>query len=417
MSFFIRGKNKLSGEIIVETSKNALLPIMAASILADSPVTLLNVPKFSDIVNMCEILNSLGAKINWIGDNLTIDPRTINTTEIDKQLSQKIRASIFLIGPLCAKYKSATTFMPGGCKIGNRPIDIHLSGLEHFGTIITQKEDKISLDAKNYIGGQYRLKIPSVGATENLIMSAVLNKNRAVVIKNCAKEPEIVDLCNFLTKLGAKIKGIGTSELKIIGVNKLNGTTYKAIGDRIIAGTYLVACAMCGGKLKLVNANIYHNKRLITILSKLGCLVVGNSDNIYIVSNVLKNRSISIKTKPYPGFATDLQSQLVSLLAMVNGKHKVEETLFENRFNQVPELIKMGAKITILGKVAIIYGKNDCYFGSSVCAKDLRGGASLVLAGMASRGNTSIDGTEYIDRGYENLEEKLSSIGADIHRK
>ena len=416
MSFFISGKNNLNGTIRVETSKNALLPIIAASVLADSPVTLVDVPKFSDVINMCKILENLGVTVCWDDDRLTIDPSTIDNSNIDMELSQKIRASIFLIGPLCAKFKTVTAYMPGGCKIGSRPIDIHLNGLKTLGVDIMENNGEISIDASHYAGGVVSLRIPSVGATENLIMSAVLQNKIATTIKNCAKEPEIIDLCKFLNLIGAKITGAGTKTIKIIGVNKLGGCKYKVIGDRIIAGTYMIACAMCGGNIKLENANIHHNKSLIAILSNLGCLVVGNSDNIYIVSSGLKHKSINVITKPYPGFATDLQSQLISLLSIVRGRHVVIETLFENRFNQVAELVKMGAQITVCNNIATIIGRPDCYKGNEVVAKDLRGGAALILAGLAAHGNTIVNDIEYIDRGYEKIEEKLSNIGADIHR-
>ncbi len=416
MCYEIVGGNEINGEVEVETSKNALLPIMAASVLASDKVIINNVPNFSDVIVMCDILKDLGASVVLKNKKLIIDPITINKTEISEELSQKLRASIFLMGPILSKFKKVTAYMPGGCKIGKRPIDIHLQGFEELGIKTHIENNKILCDAQCFCGGKIYLRKPSVGATENLIMCSVLFKNRITTIENCAKEPEIVDLCNFLTKLGAKIYGAGTEKIVVVGVEKLGGTTYTPIGDRIIAGTYMIAVAMCKGKLTIKNANIDYNKSLISILSNLGCIIEGDSDNIYITMDNSCSGNINISTGPYPGFPTDLQSQMVSLLCVTNGVHTVEENLFENRFNQIPWLVKMGANIKVINNVAIICGKEKCLNSSIVEAQDLRGGAALVLAALAAKGKSKILNTEYIDRGYENLDIKLSNIGADIQR-
>ena len=413
----ITGKRKLFGSVKIESSKNALLPIIAASVLASSPVKLKNVPQFSDITNMLEILKSMGATITENGEEVIIDSSTIYTTHIPEGLTKKLRASIVLLGPLLAKFGVGQASLPGGCNIGARPIDIHIAGFKALGISVVES-DVIKCDSSKFCGGTVELRFASVGATQNLIMCAVLAHLKTTTIKNCAKEPEIVDLCNFINKMGGKIYGAGTSTIVIVGVKKLNGISYTAIPDRIVAGTYMIASAMCGGKICLKGSLAEHNKSLITILVNLGCEIETIGANIYVCSSGMLGGSISkISTGVYPEFATDMQSQTMAMLANASGTYQITENLFEGRFKHVNELNKMGANIVINQNTALIFGKSNCYMGANVCASDLRGGAALVLAGLAASGQTTINEAEYIFRGYENIDKKLTYLGADIHRE
>ena len=412
----ICGKKKLFGSVQIENSKNAILPILAACVMSSGKVTITDVPDFSDITNMLEIIKKLGAKVCSNGTDIFVDSSTICSTEIDGELSKKLRASIFLMGPLLARFKKCSASLPGGCNIGARPIDIHLQVFKELGINISQTADKVSCDAKYFFGGVAHLRMPSVGATENIIMCACLKENRITKIVGAAREPEIVDLCNFLCQMGAKIFGAGTSVITIYGVKKLNGTKYKPIPDRIVAGTYMIALAMCGGKIKLSNAKIEDNKRLVANLSNLGCTIYNDSANIYMSSKELVPQNISIITDVFPGYATDLQSQMLALLANIEGTHTIVEQLFESRFATAKELIKMGADIDVCGQRATIFGKKDCYIGSQVVCSDLRGGAALVLAGLAAKGTTIIQESQIIERGYEGFANKLTLLGADIHK-
>ena len=415
-NLIISGKRKLFGSIEIESSKNALLPIIAASVLASSAVELTNVPNISDIDKMLQILNKLGAKVKRNAGQVIIDPTTINTTILPENLTNKIRASIFLLGPLLAKFGSSTSAMPGGCQIGARPIDIHLTGFKDLGIAI-EETDKVVCDASGFVGGTAILRFASVGATENLIMCAVLAHLKTTVIKNCAKEPEIVDLCNFINKMGGKIYGAGTDTIVIVGVKKLNGISYCAMPDRIIAGTYLIAAAMCGGKVRLKNVVNSHNQSLIDKLVNLGCKIEQESDNIYLSSCGVLLGSQNITTGIYPDFATDLQAPTMAMLCITKGEHKITETLFEDRFKHVAELAKMGAKINVCENKALILGEEDCLHGAEVSAQDLRGGAALVLAGLSANGITKILNAEYINRGYEKIDEKLLLLGANIYKE
>ncbi len=421
-SFKITGGKKLSGSLQIESSKNSLLPIIAASLLCCGKVTLLGVPQFADINNMLKIISNLGAKIEFLGDNLVINPTSVNKTSLPKELAGSLRASVLMLGSLLASKGIATTYLPGGCKIGQRPIDLHLSGFKTLGIEHYFLQDKLVCFVKDFTGGRVNLKVPSVGATENIIMSACLAEGTTTIISGAAKEPEIVDLCNFINCMGGNIFGAGTDEICIIGVKTLGGVTYRAIGDRIIAGTYLIAAAMCGGEVYLKNVNEQQNKIIIDILSNLGCKIIANSDNIYISSSkklALKSNSAcgyNLQTQPYPGFATDMQSQTMAMLATVPGTHYITENMFENRFNHILELNALGANITAHGKVATIVGKPNCYKYGCVKSHDLRGGAAVVLAGLAGKGVTTVTDVEYIDRGYYQMEQKLSSLGAKIER-
>lgn len=414
----INGGQKLFGKINISSAKNALLPIICASILANSPVLLKNVPHYTDVNNLLAILTEMGATIKWRDSDVEIDSSTIFTTKIPTVYAQKFRASVVLLGALLSKFGSGETCLPGGCQIGARPIDIHLDGLERLGVVVKQSSNKIYCDAQKFAGGTVNLRFPSVGATQNLVMSAVLMHLKTTIIRNCAKEPEVVDLCNFINKMGGKIYGAGTDTIVVVGVKQLNGIEYCAISDRIETGTYLIASAMCGGKTKISNVNIEHNRIIITILANLGCEINWDGDNIYISSSGDLGGNLKlIQTGVYPNFPTDMQSQTLAMLCVANGTYSITENLFESRFAVAKELCKMGADVRIQNNTAIIYGKPGCLAGTNVDASDLRGGASLVLAGLVASGQTAIDKAEYIYRGYYNLEEKLSRLGANIYKE
>lgn len=421
--FVINGPNKLNGSIEIECSKNSLLPIIAASALSSNTVTLKKVPQFSDITNMLKIIEDLGAIVDISGDTVVIDPTQISSTSLSKQLAGSLRASVLFLGALIAKFGKASTFMPGGCNIGARPIDLHIKGFEALGVTCTYNQDKLLCSGHKITGRQIILPMPSVGATENLVMAASLANGQTTTIVGAAAEPEIEDLCNFINAMGGNISGGGTNVITIKGVASLDGTTYTAIPDRIVTGTYLVAVAMCGGEVCLKGTCQLHNKIIITNLSNLGCQIACEGDNIYISSraklcaNALGDgQGISLTTQGYPGFATDMQSQVMSMLSLVPGTHKITEQLFENRFNHAVDLNKLGASISVDGNTATIVGQPNCYHGGFVSACDLRGGAALVLASLAARGTTIVDNIHYIDRGYLRLDKKLASLGADIRR-
>lgn len=413
----INGGHKLFGRVCINSSKNALLPVICASVLASSPVLLKKVPHYTDIDNLLMILKKMGAGIKWIDDNVEIDSSTIYTTKIPTEYAQKFRASVVLLGALMSKFGSGTTCLPGGCKIGERPIDIHLEGFKKLGVLVEQS-DEINCNAMGFAGGTVILRFPSVGATQNLVMCAVLMHLKTTIIKNCAKEPEVVDLCNFINKMGGKVYGAGTDTIVVVGVKSLKGIEYCAIPDRIESGTYLIASAMCGGKIKISNSNVCHNRIIITILSNLGCEINWDSDNIYISSNGnLAGNLNKIETGVYPNFPTDMQSQTLALLSVANGEYCITENLFESRFGAVQQLCKMGADIRLKDNTATIYGRRNCLYGANVVAPDLRGGASLVLAGLVAKGKTVVDKAEYIDRGYYNIDTNLAHLGADIYKE
>lgn len=413
----IDGGQKLFGKVNISSAKNALLPIICASILASSPVLLKKVPHYTDVDNLLAILKEMGATIKRSDDNVEIDSSTMFTTKIPTVYAQKFRASVVLLGALLSRFGNGTTCMPGGCQIGTRPIDIHLDGFKKLGINIKQI-DNISCDAQYFIGGTVVLRFPSVGATQNLIMCAVLMHLKTTIIKNCAKEPEIVDLCNFINKMGGKIYGAGTDTIVVMGVKVLKGIEYCAIPDRIESGTYLIASAICGGKTKISNVNVEHNRIIITFLANLGCEINWDSDNIYISSSgKLCGNLPKIDTGVYPNFPTDMQSQTLAMLSVSNGTYTITENLFESRFAVAKQLCKMGANICLKDNTATIYGTHNCLVGTDVQASDLRGGASLVLAGLVASGRTTISGAEYIYRGYENIDKKLASLGAKIYKE
>jgi len=414
-SLIVFGGKELNGEIEVDSAKNAVLPILAGCILCEGVVVLHNVTFYEDVLNMIKILESLGAKVIIQDKTLIIDSRGINSFIIPVEYSSKLRASFFCLGPLLARLKKARVSYPGGCAIGIRPIDIHTNGLKSLGAKIIDIHGFITTNGNEMKAGKVRLNFPSVGATENLIMASVFLKG-TTKIYGCAKEPEVVDLCKFLNKMGAKIKGYGSDVISVTGVKKLGGGEYTPIPDRIIAGTYLMLPLIAGGKLHIKNAKKEHLGSLIDILRNNSCNIDVKNDMIKIEKLGRQKGFGKIETMPYPFFPTDLQQQLTSLACVSDGSTIIVENLFENRFKQTFELVKMGAKIVVKDRVASIEGVNRL-FGAEVNATDLRGGVSLVMAGLCAGGYTKVNNCDIIDRGYFKLEEKLSSLGALVLRE
>ncbi len=413
-SFVIEGGNPLIGTIEVASAKNAVLPIIAATILTDEEVIINKVPNISDVDKMLKILSLMGAKAMREEDKVIINTSNISRLEIPSDIAKEIRSSIFMLGPLLAKYKKARVAYPGGCDIGSRPIDLHLAGLSELGVNINEDYGFIDCDAKNMHSGVVHLDFPSVGATENLLMSAVFLKGKTTIL-NSAKEPEIVDLADFINSLGGKVYGAGTSTITIEGVDRLSGAEYTPIPDRIIAGTYLIGAAMTRGKVRLENAKFEDVYALLSKLRSAGCNIDYDANSIYIENSKRLLACPSIETQPYPGFPTDLQAQILAMQTISDGISVITENLFETRFKHVPELLKMGAKVTTKDRMAIVRGVSRLH-GAEIVASDLRGGAGLVLAGLVAKGQTIVRNVSYIDRGYERLEDSLSCLGADIKR-
>jgi len=416
--FIINGGKKLTGEISVDTCKNAILPIMAGSILCKGIVEIKDCPNYLDVEKMCNILMTLGSIISYDKENRTlkIDNRNLKFEFISNNLTKDIRASIFTLGPMIARFGKAKISYPGGCAIGQRSVSTHTGAFKQLGVEILEQHGYLYCKNNNLSCRDVFLDIPSVGATENIMMFLSVS-NGEFKIHNCAKEPEIVDLQNFLNKMGTKISGAGSDCITIKGVHidSLKNVEYKPIPDRIIAGTLLIAGAITNGDIILNNCTAKHINSLIDILKKSGCKITIKKDKIHLVCKKRIKGFDKIETQPYPGFATDLQSQLTTLASVCDGVSLVKENLFECRFRYVPELIKMGAKIKVTNNVAVIEGKKDLY-GAEVYATDLRGGVALVIAGLVAKGYTTIHDIEYIDRGYYELEKQLSQLGADIKR-
>lgn len=407
----VEGGKKLSGIIKISGAKNSAVALIPAAILCDGEVTINNVPKISDIDSLVEILEFLGAKVKRNGSSITINASNIENKEIPEEISKKLRASYYFMSALLGKYKNVEMYFPGGCNIGKRPIDQTLKGFKALGAEINEKENKYKIYAKKLIGGQIDLDMPSVGATINAILASV----RAVgttTITNAAKEPEIVNVADFLNKMGAKINGAGTSTITIEGVNKLKSTSIDVIPDRIEAGTYVIIGCLLGNNLKIDNLNSNHIEALLNKLKEANANIEIH-DN-YIIANQSNNlKSIKVITEGYPGFATDLQQPLTTLLTQCNGISELTEMIYENRFNNVEYLNKMGADIKIKDRTIYINGKNNLK-GNIVKATDLRAGACLIIAALIAEGQTIIEDIEHVLRGYENIIEKLSNVGAKI---
>ena len=411
----IKGGASLKGEISCSGAKNAALPMIAATILSDEDVILKNLPYLQDITTMFELLGSMGADI-LLNENMdfTIATNNLKEKEARYELVKTMRASILVLGPLVAKYGEAKIALPGGCAIGTRPVNYHLDALEQLGATITLKNGYIEASAKKLIGSKIKFDGITVTGTENIMMAACLAEG-TTTLTNVAKEPEIIDLAEFLNKMGAKISGAGSDEITIEGVERLYGTEHSIPADRIEAGTYLVAAAVTNGEIKINGIN---PNRLIKVLDKLietGAKVETSEDSISLIMNKDKPKPVDITTAPFPEFPTDMQAQFSVINALANGVSNIYETVFENRFMHVQELNRMGCNIQINGNQAIIEGVDSLY-GAEVMATDLRASASLILAGLCAKGETKVDRIYHIDRGYERIEEKLNYLGANIIR-
>jgi UDP-N-acetylglucosamine 1-carboxyvinyltransferase len=418
----IRGGNRLSGTIPISGAKNAALTLIPCALLTEEPVTLRNLPRLADIDGFQHLMGQFGVSISIRGNRpadfgrvVTFEASRVTSTVAPYDLVRKMRASILVLGPMLARAGEATVSMPGGCAIGNRPIDLHLKALEAFGAEIELAQGYVKAIAPDggLPGGDFDFPVVSVGATENALMAAVL-ANGTSRLFNAAREPEIVDLCNLLTAMGAEIEGIGTSDLTIHGVKTLNGATYAVMPDRIEAGSYACAAAITGGEVRLEGARADEMGATITALRAIGVEVEEDKKGITVKADGAL-QATDLTTAPYPGLATDMQAQLMSLLARAEGASVLTETIFENRFMHVPELSRMGADITTDGRTAIVKGPQDLT-GAEVMATDLRASMSLVIAGLAAEGETTVRRLYHLDRGYERLEEKLQLVGADIER-
>jgi len=408
--------NSLRGTVRISGAKNSVLPILAASLLGDRESIIEEIPYLSDVKIMCDLLKSFGAKVEF-SDNKTrlrINSNIIDNATAPYELVNKMRASILVMGPLLAKMGVAKISLPGGCAIGSRPVDLHLKGFAAMGAEITQDHGYIEATVKGRLrGSKIYLDFPSVGATENIMMAAVLAEGQTI-IENAAIEPEIVDLATYLTTMGADIKGAGTDTIKINGVDSLKGATHAVIPDRIEAGTFMVAAAITGGDVVIENVVPDHLKPITAKLREAGVEISEELSSLHIKSDG-NIKPIDIKTHPYPGFPTDMQSQMTSLMTKADGTSMVIETIFENRFMHLAELKRMGANVKIEGRSAIIEGKCKLT-GAKVKATDLRAGAALILAGLVAEGITEITDIEHIERGYVNIHEKLNQLGANIQR-
>jgi UDP-N-acetylglucosamine 1-carboxyvinyltransferase len=414
--YLIRGGKKISGVLKIEGSKNSILPILAASILNSGKSIIHNCPIITDVDITLKILRHIGCKvsINKKEKTVIINSSKINSYSVPEDLVRELRSSIIFMGSILSRMKKVNISYPGGCELGKRPIDFHIAALKKLGAKITEKNKTLICDGENLKSGKIKLKFPSVGATQNIILASVLTKGTTEII-NAAKEPEIIDLVNFLKKMGADIYGDGTKRIIINGVKKLNDVEHEVIPDRIVATTYLIAAAITKGNILL--ENIIPEHLPIESLKKIGCFIKIYKDKIYLRAPD-KLKAINIRTKPYPGFPTDLQAPFLSLLCLAEGKSIIKEKIFESRNKHIPELIKMGANIKIKSnnKTFILDGVKKLH-GANLISKDLRGGAALILASLAAEGISTIEDKDYISRGYEKIHKKLNKLGADIKYK
>ena len=409
----VRKSLGLNGNIRVDGSKNAILPILAATLLTDEDCIIHDVPCLQDVQVMCKLLEALGAKVEKIDTNsLKITAKNITTCEAPYELISKMRASFLVMGPLLARCNSAKVYMPGGCAIGTRPIDLHLKGFKYLGAEVKSESGYVNATSEKLVGSDIYLDFPSVGATENIIMAASLASGDTI-LENAAEEPEIVDLANFLNSMGANIIGAGTKTIRIKGVKKLHKTEHTIIPDRIEAGTYMVLAAATGGNVTIENVVSSHLQPVIAKLREAGATIEEYDDKIAVISNG-NIKPVDIKTLPYPGFPTDMQAQFMAMLAIAEGTSIIHETIFENRFMHASELSRMGADVKIEGSSAILKGSSKLS-GAKVKATDLRAGAALIIEGLLAEGETEISDVYHIKRGYANIIEKLQNIGANIH--
>ncbi len=412
--YMIRGGNTLSGEVTIGGAKNAALGIIVAAIMANEPVTIENIPDVDDVRVLLDAIEGIGAIVERLDrTTVRINGALINDVIVDQEAIRKIRGSYYLVGALLGKYKKALVALPGGCNIGSRPIDQHIKGFEQLGARVSIHHGKIDAKAENLRGNHIYLDCPSVGATINIMMAACMAEGKTI-IENPAKEPHIVDVANFLNSMGANIRGAGTDAIRIRGVNSLHGSEYSIIPDQIEAGTFMLMVAAAGGDVLIRNVIPKHLESITAKLTEIGCRVDEYDDSV----RVIRDKRLSyanVKTMPYPGFPTDMQPQMTTLLALSAGTSIVTETIFESRFEYVGDLRGMGANITIEGNTAFITGV-DGFTGAEVSAPDLRAGAALVIAGLAAEGITSVDQIHFIERGYERFEDKIRGIGGLIEK-
>lgn len=418
----IRGGKRLSGTVPVSGAKNSALTLLPCALLTDEPVTLRNLPRLADIDGFQHLMNQFGVSTSIAGARpedfgrvMTLQATRLTSSVAPYDLVRKMRASILVLGPMLARAGEATVSLPGGCAIGNRPIDLHLKALEALGATIELAAGYVRAIAPDggLPGGRYSFPVVSVGATENALMTAVLCKGKST-LHNAAREPEIVDLCNLLVAMGAQIEGIGTSDLTIHGVDRLHGATYMVMPDRIEAGSYACAAAITGGEVTLQGARIEEMEATVQALRDAGVHVEPRKGGLYVAADG-PLKPVTLSTAPYPGFATDMQAQLMAMLCLAKGSSVLTETIFENRYMHVPELNRMGARIETKGRTAVVHGV-ERLTGAEVMATDLRASMSLVIAGLAAEGETQVHRLYHLDRGYERLEEKLSLLGAEIER-
>jgi len=416
-SIIVRGGRPLSGEITIAGAKNAALTLMPATLLTDQPLTLTNVPRLTDIKTTNALLSSLGTEVAVLQDGqiIVLDTKQITNHTADYDIVRKMRASILVLGPMLARDGQAIVSLPGGCAIGARPVDLHLKGLQAMGATIELKQGYIHASAKGGLKGAIiDFPFASVGATENILMAATLAKG-TTIIKNAAREPEIVDLADCLRKMGAQISGDGSPEITIQGVEKLHGTTHAVVTDRIELGTYMLAPVIAGGSVELLGGRINLLTAFCEKLDQAGISVSETDRGLKVTNRNGRIKPVDVTTAPYPGFPTDLQAQLMAALCTANGTSQLEETIFENRFMHAPELIRMGANIDVHGGHATVTGVAKLK-GAPVMATDLRASVSLILAGLAATGETIVSRVYHLDRGYEQLVRKLAACGADIER-
>jgi len=414
MEFVVQGGRRLEGTLRVDGAKNAALPILAASVLTEDTVQLTGVPDILDVRRMGDILQILGCEVRRSGGEYTLCARNMHRSEMPDALSKQIRSSIFLLGPILSRFRRATVTYPGGCEIGLRPIDLHLSGLRALGVDVQEEGGVIHCDGANMHAGEVHLDYPSVGATENVIMAAACLPVMTT-IHNAAREPEIVDLCRFIGQMGGKIEGAGSATILIEGVARLHGTAYTPMPDRIVAGTLLCAGAITSGEVELTNAPVEDLHAVCAKLREMGCTLREEGSIIRLSAPQRLTAFSVLQTQPHPGFPTDMQAQMLALLSVAEGTGVIVENVFENRFGHAGDLNRMGARILCSGRTAIVRGVEQLT-GAHVTARDLRGGAALVLAALRAQGETIVEHAELIDRGYEHLEDQLCRLGADVKR-
>lgn len=412
--YIINGGKKLAGEVSIAGAKNAVLPILAATVIGKNKSTLLNVPNLRDVNIMEQILKTMGCRVERNGSTMTIDSSSLNQIVAPEELVREMRSSIILMGAMLSREGEITISYPGGCEIGPRPIDMHLKALRKMGAEIEESHGYLHCKTTGLKGCDIQLDYPSVGATENIILAAIKAQG-TTLIRNAAREPEIIDLQNYLNKAGAKVSGAGTSVVAIEGIEKLKDVTHSVVPDRIVAGTFMTIGAITGGDLIINNIVVEHIQSIIAKLKETGANIYTNSSSIKVSGPKKINCIEMIQTLPYPGFPTDMQAQIMSLLSLANGTSIISETVFENRFKHAEELSRMGANIKTFGKVAVINGVKELT-GAKTAAKDLRGGAALVMAGLVAKGTTEVKDIYHIERGYEDFHLILRSLGADIKK-